>query len=183
MHTYSLIIELPLPVKNQIANLCFGPSQILWIEKQNIYFLLYSFGDLSDLELSELKENLEKLFFHSFVFNMRGIKSTKFKGKGIIGIESVNHPALEKINKDLEKLLKKFSLRKKETSPFPLVLGYYEKIDFERLIDYLMAYSTFESLPIEVKELTLIHVKPSSKGSIYEEIAYYPASKFEFGED
>lgn len=194
MQTYYLALEIPKLVKDQLAALCFGPPQIHWTEKDHLYFMLRPLENLSDSELNDLMNQLDGFFFEGFSFILQGIDHKHFKGGGVIGVGAGQNADMLKLIKEMDQTLRGLKLKKNYEMPFPIILGHYdlghgERISFERLGDYLMAHALFRSDPIDVTGIILLRTWQSTRGrgtgggTVYEELAYYPASESATGED
>ena len=102
MQNYILAIFLPASIKKQLASLCFGPQQIRWIDQDHLYYIISSLGNLSDIELDEIIQSLDTLFFSSFSFSLKDISCKYFKGNGIIGLQSKENPELLNLHKIID---------------------------------------------------------------------------------
>lgn len=183
MQNYFLAIPLPAQIKKQLAILCFGPPQIRWIDPEHLYYILNPFGNLSDIELKEIIDKLDTMFFSTFSFRIQNISCTQFKGSGIIGLKAQENQALLNLHKEAELTMRGLKIKKGNPQPFPVILGYFEKINIERLNDYLMSHDGFISDLIGVSGISLVRTWQSAKSTVYEEVAFFPASQATTGED
>lgn len=175
MSNYFIALEIPAIIKKQLALLCFGPPQINWIEQSNLFYIIRPLGTLSDLELNEVTNRLKNVFFLPFTLTTKRISQKQLKGIGAIGIEFEYNAFLLKLNKEIEQSFRTLNLKKIPEPSFPIILGYYENINFDRLSDYLMANSTFSTQPIQVSELILLHARQTPRRTVFDIIEYYPA--------
>ncbi len=176
MHNYYIVHKIPKIIEKQLITLCFGPPQISWIDENHLYFFIRTLGALSDFELNEVKRQMQTVFFQPFTLVISKLSQKQVKNKGVIGIECETTPDLLNLNKEMDKSLRPLNLKKIPDLPFPIILGYYENLNFERLSDY-MTYSSFTSHTLQISELLLLHTWPSSKRTVYEEIERFPAAQ------
>jgi 2'-5' RNA ligase len=175
MQNYYLVHKIPKAIEGQLKTLCFGPPQINWVDANHFYFFIHSLGMLTDLDLSLVRTQLQTLFFLPFNVNLKNLTTQQTKGKGVIGIESELNEDLMNFKKEIYRLFRNLNLKKVDSLPFPIVLGYFEKINFEKLNDYL-TYSSFSPQPLLITELILLRTWSSSKRMVYEELDSFPAS-------
>lgn len=189
MYTYSIVFKIPEKIKKQLTVLCFGPSQISWVETERLYYFVRSFGMLTDLDANDLLNQLKTVFFTPLVINIQGVSHKQIKGggvksSGIIGISSTYNAELIRLNKLIDQSIRTIRMKKQLEMPFPIILGYYyDNLNFERLCDYLAAHAAFNSLLFEVHDFILLRSWHSSRRIVHEELAHFQAANATTGED
>lgn len=185
MHSHFLIIPLPFKVRARLASFCYGLPQVRWIEEENLHLILRSFGPLPDNAASSIHECLSTLFFTSFSLVLRGMDHFYSKGnRGIIWIGLTDNPQLNALRKEINRHLRNLPFLPEERSFMPhVILGYYDRLNPQRLGDYLMAHADYQSEPIEVTSCVLIRAIQTPKRTIYEVMEEYFASSLATGED
>jgi 2'-5' RNA ligase len=185
MYSYFLALPLPPIARARLATFCYGLSQVRWVEEENFYLILRQFGPLTSQVLTTIHERLENLFFLPFSLVLQGVGHYHAKGnRGTLWM-GVAHPSpLISLRKEIDRHLRDVQLRPDERSFHPhVILGFYERLDPQRLGDYLITHGDYQSWPIEVTSCLLLRSLQTSKHTIYEVIEEYLASQLATGED
>lgn len=178
MDSYFIAISLPVSVRTRLASLCFGLPSVHWHDEENFHLGLRYLGPLTSLQLEDIQNCLQDLFFHPFQIALQGItfqKSSK-NHRGTIQVQISPNPDLEVLKKEIDSLIKGLNLPKEERPYSPHVtLGHYEKLDPERSADYLHANGDFTSPSFEISECLLLRIHQTPKRTYYEVINRYEA--------
>jgi 2'-5' RNA ligase len=185
MHPHFLALPLPLSIRTRLASFCYGLPQVQWVEEENFHITLRHFGPLSDVLLHQVQEHLHPLFFHPFSLTLQGIHPVNSKGKhGKIEVGIANHPALSALKKEIDSQLKNLALPSAYRAFHPhITVGRYERLNSERLGDYLMTHAHYQSEPIEITRCLLLRAQHTPKHVLYETIEEYEATPCPTGED
>lgn len=185
MNPHFLIIPLSLNIRLRLTSLCYGLSQVRWVDEENFCITLRAFGLLSDLIVSQICEHLRNVFFSPFSLDLQGIDYFKTEGnRGVIGARIIENPPLTELRKEIDRQLRILRLKPDaHFHPSHVILGYGEKINPQRLGDYLSNHAHFQSSPIEVKNLLMIRSFQTSKRINHDVIEEFSASKTSGGED
>lgn len=185
MDSYFLAIPLPSTVRSRLSTFCYGLPQTRWNEEENFHLTLRYFGPIADSLVSQIHEQLENLFFHPFPLVLQGMDHSHSKGNhGTIWIGIAESAPLIALKKEVNRLIRHLPLQSDDRSFQPHVtLGSYERLNPQRLGDYLMAHAHYQSEPIEVKSCLLMRSLQTPKRMIYEIVEEYFASPLATGDD
>ncbi|WP_068467380.1 RNA 2',3'-cyclic phosphodiesterase [Candidatus Protochlamydia phocaeensis] len=185
MQSYFLALDFPSTVKSRLASLCYGLPQVHWKEENNFHLILRHLGSLSAAELVEIKDRLAHLFFLPFSLTLQGVGHFHSKSdRGTIWIGIQPNASLMTLKREIDRLLKGLPIQPEKISFQPhIILGYYDRLNPQKLGDYLMAHADYYSVPIEITSCTLFCSRQTSKHTIDETLEHYLASKVETGED
>lgn len=185
MFSYFLALSLPLSIRSRLASFCYGLPQVRWIEEENFHLTLRYFGPLSNIQLEEIQSHLEQLFFHPFFLTLKGVGYFRSRDHGVIWMGTEENVSLLSLKKELDLSLKKIFLPTEDRRPFHphITLGRYERLNMERLGEYLTQYADYQSEPIEINTCYLMKTQQTPKRVFYEIIQEYQASPFHIGED
>lgn len=185
MPPYFLAIPLPSPIRVRLATFCHGLPQVRWLDEENLYFILQSFGPLTDLVAHHIHEELHSLFFPPFTFILQEIHHSHTKtNRGSIWVGVEENLQLISLKNEIQRHLRPLRLSGEEFSfQLRVNLGFYEKINPSRLGDYLAAYADFRSAPIEVKHILFLRSHYTQKRINMEILGEYTASQIATGED
>jgi 2'-5' RNA ligase len=155
-----------------------------WIEEENFHLTVRYFGPLSDALLSEIQERLKFIFFSPFLLILQGIGHFHSKGnRGTIWVGVANNPELSSLKKEINRHLRGCTLPLDENFHPHITLGYYERLNPQKLGDYLTSLTDYHSEPIEVTSCLLIRTQQTPKRVIYQIMEHYSASLPATGED
>lgn len=185
MHPHFLALPLPASIRSRLASFCYGLPQVRWVEEENFHITLRHFGPLTDAAVRDIHDHLQSLFFTSFSLVLQGVGHFSTKGKrNSIWVGVADNAALTSLKKEIDRLLRDLKLSPDEHAFHPhITLGHYERLNPERLGDYLMTHANYQSLPIEIASCQLMRSLQTSKHVIYEVVDDYAASKLATGED
>lgn len=185
MDSYLLAIPLPTKIRTRLASLCYGLPQMRWIDEENFHLTLRYFGPLSDQQLDIIQERLQTLFFTPFSFNLQGIEPFQSKNhRGALRVGISHDTDLFTLKKKIDGHLQNLSLPSEEHAFHPHVtLGHYERLNGERLGDYLSACADYQSESIEVTECLLLRTHSTPKRIFYQTLEHYLVSSPATGED
>ncbi len=181
MNNYFLAIPLPYHIHTQLKEcLCYGLPGIHWTEEGNFHLTLRFFSRLTETVLRSVQDRLKDLFFNSFSMILHGISHTR--SAILIGIN--DNEDLKDLRKEVDKQLRDLYLPAIDPHFRPHVtLGTFDRLNHERMLDYLTSHHDFQTLPIEVNQCTLMRSLHTPKHTIYETVCEYAASKIYLGED
>lgn len=185
MPPYSLVIPLPAAIRSRLASFCFGLPQVRWVEEENFHLTLRYFGPLQDHIVTEIEERLKPLFFVSFPLVLNGISHNHSKGnRGVLRIGVEETPHLLSLKKEIDDILRDLQLPPEERPFHPHIsLGKFEKLNPQKLGDYLAAYGEYRSDPFEVDRCLLVSSHQTPKHHFYKAVSEFPASLPATGED
>lgn len=185
MHPHFLAIPLPSSARSRLASFCYGLPQVRWIEEDNLHLTLRYFGPLPDPIVANIHERLEKIFFLSFSLILQGAGHFHSKvNRGVIWIGVAENLHLISLKKEVDRLLRGLDVPPENRLFHPHVtLGHYERLNPQKLGEYLATYADYQSLPIEVKSCLLMRSLQTPKRMIYETVEHYHASLPATGED
>ncbi|WP_039356348.1 hypothetical protein [Candidatus Protochlamydia amoebophila] len=69
MNSYILAINIPSSIQRQLAQICYGIPNVNWLDSNEFYLQLRSFGQLSLEKLEEIQKCLNSLFLIPFPCN------------------------------------------------------------------------------------------------------------------
>lgn len=184
MQPHFLAIPLPPHIRSKLASFCYGLPKVHWIEEENFHLTLRYFGPLNDTHLAQIQERLKSLFFPPFSLILQGAGHFHSKGnRGVIWIGVENNNQLLSLKKEINNQLRGLILPSDERFHPHISLGYYERLNPEKLGDYLSALAVYQSEPIEITDCVLLRSQQTPKRVIYEVVDYYSASLLATGED
>lgn len=185
MHPHFLAIPLPSAIRSRLASFCYGLPQVHWIEEDNFHLTLRYFGPLADPAVANIHDCLQNLIFHPFSIILQGTGHFHSKGnRGVIWVGVAENPHLSALRKAIDSHLRELNLPIDARFFQPhITLGHYERLNLQRLGDYLTAHADYRSLPIEVTCYLLMCSLQTPKRTIYETVSHYPASPLATGED
>ena len=184
MNSFFLAIPLPATTRTRLTSLCFGLQNVRWVEEENFHITLRYLGYLSDNDLQEIQEHLKSIYFSPFFVVLQGVSHFNSKGnRGTLWVGIAENPPLTQLIKEMNQLLKGFSLKAEEHAHPYITLGRYDHLNFQKLGDFLSTFEHFQSEPIEVKSCLLMRTLQTPKRVIYETVEEYTASPLELGED
>ncbi len=185
MHPHFLAIPLPSMIRSRLASFCYGLPQVRWVEEENFHLTLRYFGPLADPAVAAIHECLQNLFFQSFPLILQGMSHFPSKGNGgILWVGVAQNPHLSSLRKAIDRHLRELNLSIETRFSHPhIILGHYERLNPQRLGDYLTAHADYQSLAMEVTCYLLMRSFQTSKRMIYETLYHYPASLLATGED
>lgn len=184
MPHYFLSIPLPVATRSRLAALCYGLPLVHWVEEENFHLTLRHFGPLSDQMLSNIQDHLENVFFHAFSLVLQGVGHFHTKSnRGLIWIGIADNRCLAHLRKEIDRQLKDLQLPQEEGPFHPhITLGYYDRLNPNRLGDYLTTHADYQSWPIEVSSFILMRSLQTPKHMINDTIEEYPASQLHMDE-
>ncbi len=176
MHPHYLALPLPFAIRSRLASFCYGLPQIDWVEEENFHLMLRNFGLLSDLPIREIQDRLRDLFFHPFPIVLQGIyHSFSKENRGKIWVGIVDNPALLSLKKQIESLLRGLELPTENRTFQPhITLGYYERINIQKLGEYLNVHADYQSESIEIINCVLLRAQHTSKRIYYKPSTIFP---------
>lgn len=164
MDHHFLALPLPPAIRKRLASFCFGLPNVQWVEEDNYHLTLRNFGPLSDLLAAQIEERLASLFFLKFDLVLKGIDHFHSKGnRGAIWVGVEESPELTALRKEVLDLLRDIPLRNEERSFHPhITLGRYDRLNQERLADYLISHADYQSEPFEISSCQFLtsHLTP-----------------------
>ncbi len=179
-----LSADLPHSIQPRLASLCFGLQQVQWLEEGDFYLNLRSFGKLSPNELDAIRIRLKYLFFHPLPMTLEGIgHHHQRSNRGMIWAGIKRSVPLEQLKKEIDHLLKDLSLPSEAPSQLMVPLGYYERLNPDKLNDYLIDRAHFQSQPFEIQSCSLRLMRATPKRMFFERLEQYSASPQISGED
>ena len=185
MPPYFLALPLPPTIRRRLASLCFGLPHVQWVEEENFHLTLRYFGPLPDQIAENIQEYLKPLFFQNFSLLFKGISpihSKKNRGSIWVGVEE--NPFLLNLKKQIDELIKNLHLPAEERPFLPHIsLGKYDRINSEKLFDYLSAYGEFRSEQFEIDRCLLMSSYQTPKHLYYKIVEEFPASIPATGDD
>jgi 2'-5' RNA ligase len=177
--SFLIAYPLPLHIKPSIQKLCFGLPFVQWKEEESFIVTFYPLGILNDQTLQEVQESLSSLFFHPFSITLKGIGHSIGKnGSGHLWIKTEESQEWNRLKKEIDSLLRKIKITPSSgflSSPH-LLLGSFDKINLERLSDYLFEHFTLQFPPILIHSLHLMEIHTSSKKTFFTDRDCYLAS-------
>lgn len=184
MYPHFIAIPFPKHVQSRLASLCYGLPQVRWVEEENFHLTLRHFGPLSDTCLANIQEHLATLFFSPFSLVLQGVDHFHSKGKrGVIWIGVKESSALHSLKKEINRQLRDLALPPDEHFHSHVTLGYYERLNPQRLGDYLLSLADYQSEPIEVTSCLLMRSQQTPQRVIYQIIDEFLAFPKITGED
>lgn len=179
-----LSADLPHSIQARLASLCYGLPQVQWLEEGDFHLNLRSLGKLSPNELDEIRTRLKHLFFHPIPMILEGIgHHHQRSNRGVIWAGIKISPELEKLKKEISTLLKDLSLPSEPSSQSRIPLGYYEKLNPDKLNEYLMDRALFQSSLFEIQSCSLLLVRATPKRIVFETLEQYYSSSPINGDD
>jgi len=181
MNIYFLAIPLAPAIQKRLAVLCYGPSQVHWTEEENLLLILRSLGPITDGDANLLHEQLQHMFFKPFSFYLHGIDHSHSRGnRGKIWVCAAESTELDHLQKEIDRLLRliprKVTPEKGPVGPH-VTLGFYGKVNPQRLADYLASIAGFQSDAIQVDKCCLYRSLQSPKRVIYEAVETYHSTQ------
>lgn len=186
MDQHLLALPLPSMIRSRLMHLCFGLPHVEWIEEENFHLTLRFFGPLSDQIASQIEERLGSLFFLKFDLFLKGIDhSHSTKGnKGTIWIGIKQTPELLALRKEVHDLLQDLHLKSEERTFHPhITIGRYDRLNGQRLAEYLMSHGDFELGPVEITSCQFLTAHHTPKHTYYKIIKQIDASTHATFED
>ncbi|MBS4164436.1 hypothetical protein PRO82_001764 [Candidatus Protochlamydia amoebophila] len=184
MNSYILAINIPSSVQRHLAQICYGIPNVNWLDSNDFYLQLRSFGQLSLEKLEEIQKCLNSLFFNSFSLQLKEIGHDHFKSQqGTIWVGA--NPLLEliELKNQINKLLKELKLLPERHSNLKVFLGHYYKVHSDRLLEYLMNHFLFQTPFFTATKCSLLLIKTTTKRTFMEVIEEYEAASPATGED
>lgn len=156
-----------------------------WTEEENFYLILRQFGPLTDQAAEQIKERLETLFFVEFTLALKGMEYTQTKGsRGKLWLGVEQNPELSALRKEIDNHLKDLPLHPEERSFNPqIILGRYDRLNGQKLGEYLFSYGAFQSEPFEISCCQLLTSHQTPKHFYYQVVQQFNASAQTTGED
>jgi 2'-5' RNA ligase len=184
MYPHFLAIPLPKHIQSRLAQLCYGLPQVHWVEEENFLLKLHDFGPLSNVHLGEIQDRLKSLLFSPFSLFLQGVGHFySKKGHGTIWVGVADNLELFTLKKKVESQLRDLPLRSPERFHPHIILGYYDRLNPQKLGDYLSALADYHSEPIEVTCCLLMSAQQTPKRVIYRTVEQYIAMLPTSGED
>jgi RNA 2',3'-cyclic 3'-phosphodiesterase len=184
MHVHFIAVPLPRVVQSRLASLCYGLPQVRWVDEENLHLTLRYLGSLTDAQVSEIQEDLKSLFFHPFTLKLKGLGHFRSRSHGVIWAGIEEHPGLLALKKEIDAHLRKFTLPPDDRPFHPhITLGRYDRLNIEKLADYLDAHSNYQSDIFEVTHCHLLRTQQTPKRVFYPIVESYAASQLESGDD
>ncbi len=184
MQSYFLAVPLPQHIRSRVTGFCYGLPNVHWVEEENLHITLRFLGPLNDSALADIHERLNSIFFSPFSLILQGAGHFHSKSnRGVIWIGVAENPHLFSLKKEINNQLRSLILPSEESFQPHLTLGYYERLNPQRLGDYLMALTDYQSEPIEIDHCILMRSQQTPKRMIYEILESYEASPHATGED
>lgn len=184
MHPHFLSIPLPERIRSRLISFCYGLPNVHWVEEDNFHLILRYFGPLNDTSLAKIQESLNALFFSPFSFVLKGAGHFHSKNnRGIIWIGVIENSQLFSLKKEIDSLLRGLVLPPDDRFHPHITLGYYDRLNPQKLGDYLSALTDYQSEPIEVTNCLLMRSLQTPKRVIYQTVESYSASSHATGED
>lgn len=182
--TFLLSADLPHSIQPRLASLCYGLPNVQWLEEGHFHLNLRFFGKLSPNELDDVRIHLKNLFFHPMSIILETIGHYHQRSdRGVIWAGVKGSLELENLKKEINILLKGLALAAEHSPQFIVPLGYYEKLNPDKLNDYLMDRALFQSPPLDIQSCSLLLTRVTSKRIIFETVEQYFASPPVSGED
>lgn len=169
--TFAVIIELPLPIKQEISRLCLGLPSAEWHTEENFYISLRIFEKLNDTERWDIMDRLGEIEAKPFSLKIHGLHFSLKRGcTGVFLAALEPSSALDVLKKNIDRELHAFKQHDRENnlSAYQSIrLGTVQKESPERMASYLEANGEFESSSFEVHEYVWAQIHQTPKRSFY----------------
>lgn len=178
--TFSILIELSTPAKQNLARLCSGLPTASWMTEENLYISLKVLEKLSDTERWDIMDLLGEIEVSTFSLKIQGLRLTEKRGDiGIIWATIERSTALDLLKHKIDQILKPFHGQKNEINHlYPAIkLGMIQKESPERVKQYFEAYGGFAEQSFEVPDFVFAKVYQTEKRSFYQVEKRYPLVK------
>ena len=169
--SYEIAIDLPAAIKAELARICCGLQGIQWQDEQNFHLILRSLGVLEDNQALDIAESLNQINLPPFELSINGISHTLAgRGNGILWASVRENADLIKLKKLIDKSLVDLQVPKeKKEAHGPIILGKFERLNENQLIDFLTSNSLFASKSFLIEAFSLFSSHITEKRVFYVE--------------
>lgn len=168
---FSILIELPVYIKNEIQRLCLGLPSADWQSEESLHINLFTFGKLNDLERWNIVDRLGEIEITPFEVKISGvIYSPQRKNTGILSATLVPQQKLELLKNDIYRQLHLLNqpMNEKYLTTFPVIrLGSVKNESSERMAQYFEAHGEFNSSSFEIQDFAWAQWHQTSKRLFY----------------
>lgn len=167
--------DLPSSIKHKLKTFCYGLPSVDWMEEENFQLIVRPLGLIKEEATIEIQDRLSQVSCFPFTIRLKTVSySRASKREANIWIGAAPIDPILNFKKQIDKELKPFALSPNDRSFKPSVtIGTYETIADQRLAEYLMMNSLYQSENILVSEYSLFQVKTTSKRIYHEKIQSY----------
>lgn len=165
-----IAISLPQEIKSQLQRLCFGLPSVNWTEVENLHLTLFYIGIVEGNSFLDIEEKLKELTFPSFSLTIKGIGCLHKKNQGEVRADVYPTESLSQLYQMIKKVLNELHLERSIRAFSPhITLGRYERLNENKLRDYLETNFSFNTKPFEVNEIILMSSETTKHHTFYVE--------------
>lgn len=166
-----LAYSIPNNVQEEISELCYGLPNTTWVKPFNFHLTIQFYSNLSEEQVPNIQENLEKLPLSIISTKAKGLgKFSHPRRESVIWLGIENSDQVVKERNKIIPSLKELKLEvDKKFSPH-ITLGRCKQLNERRWLSYLETFEFFESSEFLLDSIVLYKSILNPKGSIYEEI-------------
>lgn len=169
--SYAILIELPVPIKQELSRICLGLPSAEWNDADNLYILLKSLNKLTDTEKWDLIDKLGEIQIEPFSVHLEQISYYSKRGNGgSLLIHASKSPSLEKLKKQIESHLRHLNPHADSSNNqhFSVKLGTIQKELPKRMTQYFEANGAFTSSSFEINAFILAEIHQTEKRTFYQ---------------
>lgn len=181
MEQYIIAIPLPEAIQDEIGSICYGLPNIEWVDPPSLHITLKHLGKLSPISVKDLKLELENFEFSIFKTNFQGIEVKHNRRRnGSFKIHVINSEAFEELSKEIDKKIRKFSSQSsKHIHRYNTIMGYYQNLHPEKILDFLESNGGFCSSPFTVDSIAIMSQHTTPKHTYFNIDEVIPFEKTE----
>ena len=177
MHRLFVAIDLPEPVKERLAEICFGIPGAKWVKPEQLHLTLRYIGEVDGATFVDIREALATIDLPPFSVCLKGLgcfPPRKTPRVLWVGIDPP-HEQLFRLRKRVETTLVRLGVEPEHRKFAPhITLARLNETPMNRLANFLAGNSLFSAEPFPVENFHLYSSSLSSKGAIHTLEASYP---------
>jgi RNA 2',3'-cyclic 3'-phosphodiesterase len=169
-------LKIPKSVQAHLCRICIGLPNTIWLDPTEFHIILRFIGQVDGSLLLDIIEKLKEFRFQKFEISLEGItfhQSKRERGSVWVGVQI--NPTLDRLKKEIDDLLKPFTLQKaiRRLSPH-IAIGYFDHLAAHRIESYMEANAPFITPSFIIEELMLLSWETTEKRNFYIEQERFP---------
>jgi 2'-5' RNA ligase len=180
MYRLFTAIHFPDPVKERIADLCFGVREARWLPIEQIHLTLRFIGEVNKHAFDDIREALDTIATDPFTLSCKGVGFFPLRGNPRVlwvGIEPA--PKLQALYGMLERCLEQIGVEREHQKfhPHLTVARFKQQIPVSEVMPFVAANSLFRAGPVAVDAFHLYSSVLRPEGPIHTLEESYPLDR------
>lgn len=168
-------IELPEPLREDLAALEVPLPGAVWTPEDNLHITLRFAGDVDNRVADEFAAELDAIELDAFSLRLSGVGAFGGQDPRILYADVAPSPALEALARAHERAARNAGLPpEKRTFKAHVTLARLRRRPVDAVVRFLQRNARFASAPFAVTRFVLMSSRPKTGGGPYVEEASYP---------